>query len=585
MFQVASLKVGLIDGYDYIALRLFGSLAPFFAKTFELDRSLRRAGLLVHPHLYAARVILAVLVSFLTAIYIAVIIVLSGSTFTVKVLALFLTILAPILTLAIGLLYPSLKAEDRKRRVDSELPFLASYLSAMAIAGVDVMRALERVASLKVFYSVRREAQMILRDVRFLGRNPLDAIEGNAVDHPSSYYRDFMLGYSASVKIGGNVIGYLEAKTNDIFRGRIEDLKIMSERLALYTELYIILAVIASISFYTFFTVNVMSPGAGSAGLTQMLLFSFIFMPLSALLILYLVDRAYPKTPIKLAAPQAMVLSYGVPTALIVTPIVFYAVGAHRVLEGDPITSDLIVASMTTLATPLLAISIPGAYAWLQESRRARGMGESIASFLRDLVEVRKTGLSPEKSIIALSTRNYGPLTPVVKRISSSLLLGLDVEKAVASATKGYRNWVLLATLRLLTDTITLGGGSVEALDSLARYARGIADFEAELAKRLRVYLVMPYIGALMVAGSSMLILAYMAQTMAMTQGGDIAGLVGPVALAISLGATLNSWLMGLVAGKLRNGTILAGFTHSIILTLMTMTTIAVTLRSIQNIL
>jgi Archaeal flagella assembly protein J len=283
VFQVASLKVGLIDGYDYIALRLFGSLAPFFAKTFELDRSLRRAGLLVHPHLYAARVILAVLVSFLTAIYIAVIIVLSGSTFTVKVLALFLTILAPTLTLAIGLLYPSLKAEDRKRRVDSELPFLASYLSAMAIAGVDVMRALERVASLKVFYGVRREAQMILRDVRFLGRNPLDAIEGNAVDHPSSYYRDFMLGYSASVKIGGNVIGYLEAKTNDIFRGRIEDLKIMSERLALYTELYIILAVIASISFYTFFTVNVMSPGAGSAGLTQMLLFSFrLHAPLSA---------------------------------------------------------------------------------------------------------------------------------------------------------------------------------------------------------------------------------------------------------------------------------------------------------------
>jgi hypothetical protein len=57
-------------------------------------------------------------------------------------------------------------------------------------------------------------------------------------------------------------------------------------------------------------------------------------MPLSALLILYLVDRAYPKTPIKLAAPQAMVLSYGAPTALIATPIVFYAVGAHRVLEG-----------------------------------------------------------------------------------------------------------------------------------------------------------------------------------------------------------------------------------------------------------
>jgi flagellar protein FlaJ len=125
----------------------------------------------------------------------------------------------------------------------------------------------------------------------------------------------------------------------------------------------------------------------------------------------------------------------------------------------------------------------------------------------------------------------------------------------------------------------------VEALDSLARYARGIADFEEELAKRLRVYILMPYIGALMVSGSSMLILAYMAQTTAMTQEGNIASLVGPVALAISLGTTLNSWLMGLVAGKLKNGTILSGFTHSITLTIITIATIAITLRSLHNIL
>jgi len=582
---MGSPKASLMDGYDYIALRLFGSIAPVFARTFELDRSIKRAGLLIHPYLYAARVLLATLVAFLLSLYIAAIVISSGSTFTIKVLALLGTLIAPIIALAIGLSYPSLRADDRRRKVDSELPFLASYLSAMAVAGIDIMRALERIASLRVFDGVRREAQLILRDVRLLGRNPLDAIESNAVDHPSSYYKDFMLGYSASVKIGGNVIGYLEAKTSDIFKSRIEDLKIMSERLALYTELYIILAVIVSVSFYTFFTVNVMTPGASSASLTQMLLFSFIFMPLSALLILYLADRAHPKTPVKLTTPQAMVLSYGVPAALISAPIAFHVTGAYRVLEGSPINSDLVVACTLTLATPLLAISILGAYAWLQESRRARGMGDSIASFLRDLVETRKTGLSPEKSIIVLSTRDYGPLTPIVRRISSSLLLGLDIERAVASATRGYRNWVLLATLRLLTDTITLGGGSVEALDSLARYARGIADFEAELAKRLRVYILMPYIGALMVSGSSMLILAYMAQTTAMTQEGNIASLVGPVALAISLGTTLNSWLMGLVAGKLKNGTILSGFTHSITLTIITIATIAVTLRSLHNIL
>lgn len=578
-------NVSLVEGFDYIALRLFNTIAPIFAKTFELDRSIKRAGLTIHPYLYAARVLLATTIAFLLALYTLIIVILSSITLTAKILASLILLTLPVFVLAAGLSYPSLKADERRRRVESELPFLASYLSAMAIAGVDVISALERIASLRVFDGIRREAQLIMRDVKLLGRNPLDAIEANASDHPSSHYRDFMLGYSAAVKIGGNVIGYLEAKTTDIFKSRIEELKVISERLSLYTELYIILAVIVSISFYTFLAINAMFSGSPGGGVVEILLFSFIFLPLSNLLILFLADRAYPKTPVRIATPYMMILSYGVPSALIATPLVFYATGAYRALGGE-VNSTTIIASMITFSTPLVAISLPGAYAWIAESRRLKGMGDSIASFLRDLVEVRKTGLSPEKSIVVLSSRDYGPLTPVIRRIASSLLLGLDMEQAVKSALRGYRNWILLASMRLLTDTITLGGGSVEALESLARYARGIADFEVELKRRLRIYMLMPYLGALMVSGSSMLILAYIAQTISMSHtGAQVASIVGPIALVISLGVTLNSWIMGLVAGKLSNGTVLAGFTHSTILMFMSMVTIALTLRTMTGIL
>jgi len=577
-------RITLVDGFDFIALRLFGSIAPSFAKTFELDKAIRRAGLTIHPHLYAARVLLATLIAFAISTYVTLIVALSGLGFTIKVLAILATLILPILVLAAGLSYPSLKADDRKRRVEAELPFFASYLSAMAIAGVDVMSALERIATLRVFEGVRREAQLILRDVVFLGKNPLDAIESNASDHPSPHYRDLMLGYSAAVKVGGNLVGYLEAKTSDIFKSRVEELKVMSERLAMYTELYIIIAVIVSISFYTFFTVNAMFSGQGGGGLVNLALFSFLFLPISTVIIIYLADRVYPKTPIRLASPQAAILFYGLPAAIIATPIVFYATGAYRVMAGYTGVSEILALTIT-LACFLLAVSIPGSYAWIIESRRARGMGEAIASFLRDLVEVRKAGLSPEKSIVVLSSRDYGPLTPIVKRIASSLLLGLDIERAIASALRGYRNWVLLVSMRLLTDTITVGGGSVEALDSLARYARGIADFEVELSRRLRVYMLMPYIGALMVSGSTMLILAYMSQTITLSQTGATTASLGQVALMVSLGVTLNSWLMGLVAGKLRSGTVMAGFTHAVILMVITVATIALTLRSLSGIL
>lgn len=575
-------KVGVTDVYDYIALKLFSKLASWVAKTFELEAGIRRAGMTVYPTLYAARLLLAVAMAAAISIYATLMVAFSSVSFTYKVLvgASFLSF--PILVFALGLSYPSYKAGDRKRWVESELPFFASYITAMAIAGLDVLNVLERVSRLNIFKGVRMEAQLILRDVRLLGKDPLKAIEDNALSHPSSQYRDFMLGYSATVKIGGSVVHYLEVKTEDIFRNRIDELKILSERVALYTELYIILAVISSISFYIFFTVSGLFPGSGFGGTSHMAIYSFVALPLITLTILYLVDRLQPKSPIKFFEPYNAIITYGIPAAIITLPLTLYITGSYKVL-GGLIAPNLIIAASTTLSSLLMALSLPPAYYWIIESRRARGMGGAIASFLRDLTEARKTGLSPEKSIIALSTRDYGPLTPVVKKMSSALTIGLDVDKAVASAVKGYRNWVLLSTMRFLTDAITLGGGSVETLDSLARFARSLEDYEIELSRRLKIYMLMPYVGAIMVAGSSMMILGYTAQTLTISpqQAAQLKEQIGSIALILSLGSIINSWLMGLMAGKLSKGTIIAGFTHSIILVIITLTTIALTLRGV----
>ncbi|MEM1873769.1 MAG: type II secretion system F family protein, partial [Acidilobaceae archaeon] len=202
--------------------------------------------------------------------------------------------------------------------------------------------------------------------------------------------------------------------------------------------------------------------------------------------------------------------------------------------------------------------------------------------FLRELAETRKTGLAPEKAIVMLSKRDYGPLNPVLRRIASSLSLGSDLERAVAVALRGYKNWLLLATMRFLVDAITYGGGSPETLDSLARYSKSLAELEEELSKKLRVYMMMPYIGAVLVAGSSMLMIGLASQSIAV-------GVTGPrleammhqlmlVSLVASLGAVMNSWLMGLTAGKIANGTIAAGFIHAILTTSLAMVTAVLTL-------
>ncbi|MEM1748304.1 MAG: hypothetical protein QXT83_01635, partial [Sulfolobales archaeon] len=57
------LTSALIVYFDAIALTLFERVSPTIAKTFELDKSLKIAGLYIHPKVYACRVLLITLLS------------------------------------------------------------------------------------------------------------------------------------------------------------------------------------------------------------------------------------------------------------------------------------------------------------------------------------------------------------------------------------------------------------------------------------------------------------------------------------------------------------------------------------------
>ncbi|MEM0340498.1 MAG: type II secretion system F family protein [Acidilobaceae archaeon] len=571
-----------IDVYDYISLSLFGRITDWFTKTFELEDALKKAGWNLYPPLYSARVLMATLLSLLVSLYVILVVWWFEFSLTFRILVSVFSLLVPIFVLAIGLMLPSLAADSRRNRVNSELPFFAAYLTSMSLAGVGLMHILERISKLKVFFGIRREAIMIFRNAKYMGLDPIDALERNAYDHPSSLFRDFVLGYITVLKTGANLVDYLEVRTRDIFSKRIEELELISSRVAMYSELYIIIAVVIAITFYVFFTMTSMQPTqTGFGGVYQFALFSFIVLPLMTLVVMYLVDRVQPKTPIRITSPYLATLNYGVPIALLASLIVFQTSGAYRVLEGIVDKQTVIGLSMS-VGVFFIALSVPGAIAWMRESRRARGAGLQLALFLRELVETRKTGLAPEKAIVILSKRDYGPLNPVLKKIASALAMGADIEQAATIAVRGYKNWLLLATMRFLVDAITYGGGSPETLESLARYSKSLSDLEEELTKKLKVYTIMPYVGAVLVAGSSLLMVGLASQSL-------VTGATGPrleamkeqlmvISLVASLGSILNSWLMGLTAGKISSGTVAAGFLHAILTTSLAMVTSVATL-------
>ena len=193
-------------------------------------------------------------------------------------------------------------------------------------------------------------------------------------------------------------------------------------------------------------------------------------------------------------------------------------------------------------------------------------MSEQIVSFLRDLVESRKTGLSPERCIETLSERDYGAFSKKLRLIANKLRWGVPLSKILDDEMKESKDWFISINIFLLIDSIDVGGGTPEALEALASFGEEILLLEKEKKSSLKPLVLIPYLGGMITLFTAAVFLSYV-QNLAT---------IAKFAFSFYNFATLflppilfNAVLSGLVAGKTSGERVSAGFLHSSILSLL----------------
>ncbi|MEM1559494.1 MAG: type II secretion system F family protein [Candidatus Bathyarchaeia archaeon] len=566
-----------MDKLDVFAYSLFGGISSRVARSFEFDKYLSRAGIDVSPTLYAARALLFTLISTYIAYMAITSTILFAEGMMVKILVLIVASMIPLMTLSFFLIYPSLKASSRSKDMEHELPFFAAYISTMIRGGLSISAALERLSRIKDLPGASMEAKRILRDIKVFGKDPISALEDSVKEHPNRYYRDFILGYTSTVRRGGDIIHYLYSKTEGLFEAHAAMIKRIADKVALAAEVYVILIVLVGLGFYIFFAVSTMMPGQTASpfsSIVSLILFAYLLMPLLSLITLLMVDAMMPKMVIPINEPnKTLILS--IPLGIGVTLAVLYATGGWSFIQSGVINRYTVVSTIFALSIGLIALSTPPALHYSLLAKGIRGFEDDVASFLRDLVEVRKTGISPERCIIYTSRRSYGRFTPLVNDMSKLLSWGIPIRRAIERVISRTKNWFVRVLLTFLAEAIDVGGGSVEILEALARFSFSLAEYEKELRARIKPYIMMPYFGALMTVVSTILIVYFTSQTMAILPSKPPITMEEAV-FYFSTSMIINSWLIGLVAGKISNQQTMAGLTHSTILVFTVFATLAI---------
>lgn len=538
------------------SFRLFGRVAPSFLKhIFEFRDYLDRAKIKIFPETYVSLMFFIAVLTLPVSITSMVFLYLYGF------MPLIFLVPLPFYVMIGFLLIPVSRASERASNLEREMPFAAAYISIMASGGIAPYTSFKRLAEVELMPAMSSEAREIMKDVEIFGVDPLTAIGNAAKKNPLDVFRDFLSGYASTVIIGGDVGHFLERKTEDVFKARAMRVKVAAERLGMLLETFIIVMVLMSLCFYILFSVESIY-SVGISAYWSVILYTYLFTPILSAMFIYLAHSMQPKTPTTEMLPYKV---YGICIGIAMI-LLLLLTDFMGFIEVPFFTSlQTIIDLPVAIAISLFVATAPAAVVHSKLSKKKDSIERGINSFLRDLTEVRKTGLSPEKCIESLARRDYGEFSKELRKISSEISWGVPVRKVIMDFVKRTRSWMTQIVMFLLVETIDVGGGTIAMIESLARFSNLTQEVEKEKKMSVRPYILMPYFAAILLVATTIMMIGFTSSTLGVaetTPATDLSSLI----TTFTACCIFHSYLIGLVAGKISEESISAGFKHAALL-------------------
>ncbi|UCH57337.1 MAG: type II secretion system F family protein [Candidatus Bathyarchaeota archaeon] len=463
---------------------------------------------------------------------------------------------------------------DSDTKLEAELPYATMMITLMAASGITPYESFKRLRKVDILTKFQDEGEEIVRQVEVLGNDPLTAMEKRADETISRSYAEFLEGYISSVRSGGSIMNYLTSKLKNIFEVQSAKAKNAVERLETLVEAYMVMLIVI-FCFYILSTVT--SPATmmlGDTGLPDTSEFIYplvlVVIPIFSLFFMYLANISRPGTLRGIRKPYIV---GALPLALFAV-IVF----ASQLVPGlSTITDTFGLPRLVTAG--LIVVCIPPAISYHKIARRNFSAEKAMPSFMRDVTEARRTGISPEKSIVhAADRRGYGLFTQDLRRIINQIEWGVSLRKIYTNLTEWIKSWPVIVDFFILVETIEIGGGDANTLGLLAEYSERIQTIEKSQRDMLRPYVVLPFVWTILMAFTITFTLETLSQIPVLAAGAITAPSMN---LDLSIGGSIieagivfHSWLSGFFIGKVSEGNFASGFKYAAFLALTSFLTL-----------
>ncbi len=142
----------------------------------------------------------------------------------------------------------------------------------------------------------------------------------------------------------------------------------------------------------------------------------------------------------------------------------------------------------------IVVIALPFIVSLVSESKREEEINALFLEFSRNLAESVITGTPISKSIVNISKKNYGPLSPSVSKLANQIALGIPVNQALQNFARDVDNPVITRAVGLISEAERAGGEIDYILDSVAKSISEVEKLKKERKAAISNLVVQGYI-------------------------------------------------------------------------------------------
>lgn len=253
------------------------------------------------------------------------------------------------------------------------------------------------------------------------------------------------------------------------------------------------------------------------------------------------------------------------------TELLFILIGAVIIsidivyLITIPLLGDMLLLVGTLVA------GMPTLILFYSRFKRRKVIEEQFLIFVSDLTQAIKSGMTLPIALQHVSDRNYHDLSPLVKGLSAQVDWGIPFPKSLEIFSNKTDSIPIKRAVGTILQTYKVGGKIADTLESIGKTLLTLENIRKERASSVYSQLITSYliyfVFIMILVVIQIFLIPYLVPTALTGIGG---GAISPVQ-AVFASSFINfiivqGFFAGLVTGKMAEGSLVAGFKHSVLL-------------------